>query len=157
MQHDLTQKLKEGVPISKKKWGVCCETKKTYYLMNCILFKKDLQGVLLRCIKLGQILHQFHEGSIGGHFLPRAIALRVMKVGYYWPNVFKDAHSWVRKCKRCSIFAGKDKLAVLPLQPIQVDQTFMKWGLDFIGLINPPSSVGHKWVLTATDCFTKWT
>ena len=32
----------------------------------------------------------------------------------------------------------------------------MKWGLDFIGAINPPSSVGHRWVLTATDYFTKW-
>ncbi|XP_059068684.1 uncharacterized protein LOC131859145 [Cryptomeria japonica] len=33
----------------------------------------------------------------------------------------------------------------------------MKWGLDFIGVINPPSSAGHKWVLTATDYFMKWT
>lgn len=33
----------------------------------------------------------------------------------------------------------------------------MKWSLDFNGLINPPSSVGHKWILVATDYFTKWT
>ena len=33
----------------------------------------------------------------------------------------------------------------------------MKWSLDFIGIINPLSSVGHRWVLTATDYFTKWT
>ena len=32
----------------------------------------------------------------------------------------------------------------------------MKWGLDFIGLINPPSSARHKWVLIVTDYFTKW-
>ena len=30
-------------------------------------------------------------------------------------------------------------------------------GLDFIGQINPPSSKGHRFVLVATDCFTKWT
>ena len=29
-------------------------------------------------------------------------------------------------------------------------------GLDFIGQINPPSSKGHRFVLVATDYFTKW-
>jgi len=29
--------------------------------------------------------------------------------------------------------------------------------LDFIGQINPPSSKGHRFVLVATDYFTKWT
>ena len=33
---------------------------------------------------------------------------------------------------------------------------FQQWGLDFIGEINPPSSAQHKWILTATDYFTKW-
>ena len=47
-------------------------------------------------------------------------------------------------------------MAALPLQPIQVDQPFMKWGLEFIGTINPPSSIGHRWVLMAIDYFTKW-
>ena len=34
---------------------------------------------------------------------------------------------------------------------------FRGWGLDFIGKINPPSSKGHRFVLIATDYFTKWT
>ncbi|KAH9287468.1 hypothetical protein KI387_031585, partial [Taxus chinensis] len=33
----------------------------------------------------------------------------------------------------------------------------MQWGLDLIGVINPNSSQGHKWILTETDYFTKWT
>jgi hypothetical protein len=32
----------------------------------------------------------------------------------------------------------------------------MQWGLDFIGEINPPSSVQNKWILMATNYFTKW-
>eukprot|EP00253_Pinus_taeda_P023333 PITA_23333 len=31
-----------------------------------------------------------------------------------------------------------------------------KWGLDFIGEIHPASSSQHRWILTATDYFTKW-
>ena len=34
--------------------------------------------------------------------------------------------------------------------------SFQQWGLDFIGEIRPPSSAQHKWILTATDYFTKW-
>jgi hypothetical protein len=33
---------------------------------------------------------------------------------------------------------------------------FQQWGLDFIGEINPSSSGQHKWILVATDYFTKW-
>ena len=34
---------------------------------------------------------------------------------------------------------------------------FQDWELDFIGQINPPSLKGHRFVLVATDYFTKWT
>ena len=55
------------------------------------------------------------------------------------------------------MFAGKERLPALPLQPIKTEQPFQKWGIDFIGVINPPSSAGHKWIITATDYFTRWT
>ena len=37
-----------------------------------------------------------------------------------------------------------------------VNAPFQQWGLDFIGEINPASSRKHKWILTATDFFSKW-
>lgn len=40
--------------------------------------------------------------------------------------------------------------------PMHVDEPFRQWGIDFIGEIHPPSSGQHKWILTATDYFTKW-
>jgi hypothetical protein len=45
----------------------------------------------------------------------------------------------------------------MPLQPIIFDFHFSKWGLDFIGPINPPSSIGQVFILTSTNYFTKWT
>ena len=44
----------------------------------------------------------------------------------------------------------------LLLKPITVNVPFQQWGLDFIGEINPASSSQHRWILTATDFFTKW-
>jgi hypothetical protein len=34
---------------------------------------------------------------------------------------------------------------------------FIGWGLDFIGEIHPGSSKGQRFILVATDYFTKWT
>ena len=33
---------------------------------------------------------------------------------------------------------------------------FHGWAIDLIGQIYPPSSKGHKFILIATDYFTKW-
>jgi hypothetical protein len=45
----------------------------------------------------------------------------------------------------------------MPLQHVLPDFPFSKWGLDFIGPINPPSFVGNIFILTTTYYFTKWT
>ncbi|XP_059076761.1 uncharacterized protein LOC131078293 [Cryptomeria japonica] len=42
------------------------------------------------------------------------------------------------------MFAGKERLPALPLHPIKAEQPFDRWGVDFIGPINPPSSTGHR-------------
>jgi hypothetical protein len=34
---------------------------------------------------------------------------------------------------------------------------FRRWALDFFGQIHPASFKGHRFVLVATDYFTKWT
>lgn len=51
---------------------------------------------------------------------------------------------------------AKRKNSAMPLSPIVVDEPFAKWGLDFISMINPPSSARHKWILIATNYFTRW-
>ncbi|XP_015087109.1 uncharacterized protein LOC107030293 [Solanum pennellii] len=33
---------------------------------------------------------------------------------------------------------------------------FIAWGMDMIGSIEPKASNGHKFILVAIDCFTKW-
>ena len=59
-------------------------------------------------------------------------------------------------CHKCQVFQGKRELLPLPLQPISMHAPFQRWGLDSIREINPSSSTQHKWILTATNYFTKW-
>ena len=42
------------------------------------------------------------------------------------------------------------------MKPVHANSPFQQWGLDFIGEINPHSSCHNKWILVATDYFTKW-
>lgn len=71
--------------------------------------------------------------------------------------LFKDAHIYVRKCEPCQKFLGKLKYAgALPLRPMKVEAPFHQWDIDFIGEITERSSGGYKWILVATDYFTKW-
>eukprot|EP00253_Pinus_taeda_P030701 PITA_30701 len=59
-------------------------------------------------------------------------------------------------CNWCQRFEGKQQLKSLPLKPILSKGHFQQWGLDIIGEINPHSNGQHKWILVATDYFTKW-
>eukprot|EP00253_Pinus_taeda_P022144 PITA_22144 len=81
---------------------------------------------------------------------------KILKAGFYWPTLFTDVKKFVTACHKCQIFEGKRKLLLLPLRPIATENPFRQWGLDFIREIHPPSSGQHKWILTATDYFTKW-
>jgi hypothetical protein len=46
---------------------------------------------------------------------------------------------------------------VAMLHPIIKSWPFCGWALNFVGQIHPASSKGHRFVLIATDYFTKWT
>lgn len=120
---------------------------------------KNLDGVILNCVeppKAEELMKEFHEGLCGGHHVASTTTHKTMRSGYYWPSIFKDVYKYIRSCQPCQLFTGKQKLAALPLQPVIIEAPFQQWGLDFIGKFRENSSNGHKWILTATDYFTKW-
>jgi hypothetical protein len=103
-----------------------------------------------------QAIKEFHKGDCGGHHYWKTTVHKILRAGFYWPNIFSDVYKEVSSCHECHIFYGKRKLFPLPLKPIYVEAPFRQWGLDFIGEIHPPYSTQHRWILTATDYFTKW-
>jgi hypothetical protein len=81
---------------------------------------------------------------------------KILRVGYYWTKLFTDVNAKVRACRECQLFARKQNLPAFPLVLIKNEALFQQWGLKFIGEIHPQSSAQHKWILTATDYFSKW-
>jgi hypothetical protein len=124
-----------------------------------VLFRRNYDGILLRCVdekRAQELMQEFHGGICGGHFAPTATSHKIIRVGFYWPSVFKDSYATVRQCISCQQFSGKMKKYAMLLQPMYVEQSFSQWGLDIIIPINPKSSKGNIYILTATDYFTKW-
>jgi hypothetical protein len=101
--------------------------------------------------------HRHLSFEIGGHFSTKSTSFKIIINGYYWPMIFCDLYKFARSCDKCQKIVGKERLYAMPLHPVLLDFPFSKWGLDFIGPINPPSSAGHIFIFTAYDYFTKWT
>eukprot|EP00253_Pinus_taeda_P016868 PITA_16868 len=99
---------------------------------------------------------ELHDGPVGGHFGADTTAHKIIRVGYYWPTLFRDTHEYVRKFQTCQTSGGRQKKLAFPLQPINIEQPFEQWGLDIIGEIIPHSSKQYRYILTTTNYFTKW-
>eukprot|EP00253_Pinus_taeda_P035267 PITA_35267 len=130
-----------------------------YYINENLLYWRDPSGMLLRCLDKEQsmeVMQQFHSSMCGGHHYWKTTAHKILRVGYYWPSLFSDVFAFVKSCDRCQRFEGKQQLKSLPLKPIHAKGPFQNWGLHFIGEINPHASGQHRWIIVATDYFTKW-
>lgn len=39
-----------------------------------------------------------HFGACGGHYMAKTTTHKILRVGFWWPTIFKDAHGFVKKC-----------------------------------------------------------
>jgi hypothetical protein len=51
----------------------------------------------------------------------------------------------------------KETRPAFPIQLVTVKNPFEQLGLDIVGEINPSSWKLHRYILTNTDYFTRWT
>ena len=82
------------------------------------LYKQGFFTPILKCIAgkdTDYVLKEVHEGVCGNHIKARALAGKVLRQGYYWPTMLRDATDLVRKCKTCQEHA---KISHLPSEPL---------------------------------------
>jgi hypothetical protein len=77
----------------------------TFFLSGKVLYKRNHDGTLLRCVDAGEarlIILEVHEGICGtlanGH--------KIMRSGYYWFTMETEFIEFVQKCYKCQIFAN---------------------------------------------------
>ena len=82
------------------------------------LYKRGFFTPVLKCIAGGDtdyVLREVHEGVCGNHIGARALAGKVLRHGYYWPTMLRDATELVKKSKVCQEHA---KISHLPPEPL---------------------------------------
>ena len=122
------------------------------------LYKQGFFTSFLKCIARGDtnyVLREVHEGICGTHIGARELAGKVLRQGYYWPTMLRDATELVKKCKVCQKQAKISHLPSEPLTSVTSPWPFQLWGLDILGPL--PNGKGQcKFVVVAMDYFTKW-
>ena len=65
--------------------------------------------------------------------------------------------TYTRQCDVYQRVGKPTNSSTMPLTPILALAPFEKWGIDFVGPINPPSRHDiYQYILVATNYVTKW-
>jgi hypothetical protein len=130
-----------------------------FVLLDERLYYKSLEGVLLQCLvqeEAKRMMSEVHDGLCGAHQSAYRMKWVIRQTGCYWPTMLEDCFEYYKGCQDCQKFENIERVPASALNPIIKPWPLRGWGIDLIGQINPPSSKGHKFVLLATDYFTKW-
>jgi len=63
------------------------------------------------------ILKVWHDEPRGGHFANKRTTYRVLKLGYYWPVIFKDSKTYYKICGSCQRTGRPVASDEMPLKP----------------------------------------
>ncbi|CAL8992893.1 unnamed protein product [Prunus brigantina] len=130
-----------------------------YVIRDEILFRIGLDDLLMKCLgKKEQLIAmtEVHEGICGAHQAGIKMRWLLRRHGYYWPTILKDCIEYAKGCQDCQKHGPVQHVPAEPMNPIVKAWPFKGWAMDVIGQIYPESSKGHKYILVATDFFTKW-
>ena len=92
-----------------KQWRIRYQAK-YYLIVGNTLYRRGVDTILRRCLtheEAEKALNGCHAGAFGGHLSGYATAQNILRIGYFWPTIFRDCILIVRSCHACQIFDRK--------------------------------------------------
>jgi hypothetical protein len=142
-----------------KDWKVLHQALR-YTVLDSDLYRRTIDGLLLKCLNEEQAkiaMGEVHEGMCGSHQSAHKMKWMLKRASFYWPTMVADCFKYFKGCEAFQHFGDIHSALASMMHSVVKPWPFRVWGLDFIGEIHPSSSGGHRFVLVATDYFTKWT
>jgi ribonuclease HI len=81
---------------------------KRYTVVEGDLYRRDVNGILMRCITQEEgheLLTEIHGGECGSHSASRTLVGKAFRHGFYWPTALQDAAEMVKSCEACQFHA----------------------------------------------------
>lgn len=101
-----------------------------------------------------EIMKQMHDCQLSGH-LGEKRTRKKLQQKFYWFNMRADVSLYVKRCDECVMTKGTTNPPKAPLGTLTTGSPWDRLSIDIIGPL-PESSRGNKYILVATDHFTKW-
>jgi hypothetical protein len=76
----------------------------SYVMVGNELFKKMVEGVLLRCLNENEAsvaISSVHSGACGSHQAGHKMKWLMLRQGLYWPSMLKDCIEFAKGCQEC--------------------------------------------------------
>ena len=128
-----------------------------FVLIRDVLYKRGFSRLYLRCLSHDEadyVIREVHEGICGNHSRARSLVHKLIRAGYYWPTILKNAQAYVKACDKCQRFSNLIRQPSEELTPITVPWPFAQWGLDIMGPF-PTALRQLKFLVVGIDYFTK--
>lgn len=130
-----------------------------YTLGDDDLYCRTVDEVLLKCLNEDQAWlakGEVHDGLCGTHQSVHKVKWMLRWAGFYWPMMMTDCFRFCKGCEACQKIKDIQSALAAMFNPIIKPWPFRGWTLDFVGMIHPTSSKGHRFMLVSTDYFSKW-
>ena len=75
-----------------------------FVLIKDVIYKRGFLQPYLRCLnheETDYVMREVHEGICRNHLGAQSLVRKLIRVGYYWPTMLKDAQAYVKACDKC--------------------------------------------------------
>jgi len=137
---------------ARKLWSM----RPTIVLQNQVLVRRN--GDAVQLVVPQSLRHQLfthtHAGPLAAHLGSQRMLAQIHRL-YYWPGMRKDIDAWCRQCEGCAISRGPPSQLHGHLCKVSSGAPMDIIAIDILSGL-PATPDGYKYLLVATDDFTKW-
>lgn len=93
--------------FSKNDHRKLCHLAKNYVIIGDTLYRRGVDSILWHYLTLEEVdsmLNDYHSGACGGHLLGLGTTYHILRVGYFWPSLFKYCAEVVKFYHPCQIY-----------------------------------------------------
>ncbi|PKA49882.1 hypothetical protein AXF42_Ash004424 [Apostasia shenzhenica] len=83
-----------------------------YTLINGELYRRSYAKPLTKCLRPEEaqdVMEAVHKGECGTHARGQSLVMRILRQGFFWPNIHKNAQVFVEKCSQCQYYADMQR------------------------------------------------